>query len=136
MLAMNKVQPPAKTPKEFFRVRAKNRAIWHSANDLGFSTPVAMGYHLIRHSLVRIMILLSLLLNRRDRREIIILERESLLLSRSIGLVVLKATLELHATRVHILIEIKRMCPSRRALLVRDGLQSSHQDLSAIQLAI
>jgi hypothetical protein len=40
MLAMNKVQPPAKTPKEFFtkflRVRAEIRAIWHSDNDLGF----------------------------------------------------------------------------------------------------
>jgi hypothetical protein len=33
MLAMNKIQPPAKNPEEFFakflRVRAENRAIWH-----------------------------------------------------------------------------------------------------------
>jgi hypothetical protein len=40
MLAMNKDKPPATTPREFFtkflRVRSKHRAIWHSANDLGF----------------------------------------------------------------------------------------------------
>jgi hypothetical protein len=75
MLAMNKIQPPAKTSKDFFakflRVRAENRSIWHSANDFGFFKPVVMDHPLIRHSLVRIMILLSLLLNRRDRREMI-----------------------------------------------------------------
>jgi hypothetical protein len=47
MLAMNKVQPPAKIPKEFFakflRVRAENRAIWHSASDLGFFNPNSYG---------------------------------------------------------------------------------------------
>jgi hypothetical protein len=97
---------------------------------INYQPEIVMDYHLIRHSLVRIMILLSLLLNRRDRREMIILERKSLFLSRPVGLVVSKATLELNATRVHTLIEIRRMCPSRRALLVRDGLQSSHQDLT------
>jgi hypothetical protein len=43
MLAMNKDKPPATTPTEFFtkflRVRSKHRAIWHSANDLGFFNP-------------------------------------------------------------------------------------------------
>jgi hypothetical protein len=47
MLAINKIQPPAKTPKEcfakFLRVRAENRAIWHSANDLGFFKPNSYG---------------------------------------------------------------------------------------------
>jgi hypothetical protein len=47
MLAMNKIQPPAKTPKEFFakflRVRANNCAIWYSANDLGFFKPNSYG---------------------------------------------------------------------------------------------
>jgi hypothetical protein len=47
MLAMNKVQPPAKTPKEFFakflRVRAENRDIWYSANDSGFFKPNSYG---------------------------------------------------------------------------------------------
>jgi hypothetical protein len=37
MLAMNKVQPPAKTPKDFYakflRVRAEKRATWHYANE-------------------------------------------------------------------------------------------------------
>jgi hypothetical protein len=43
MLAMNRVQPPAKTLKDFYvkflRVRAENRAAWHVANDLGFIKP-------------------------------------------------------------------------------------------------
>jgi hypothetical protein len=43
MLAMNKIQPPAKTPKDFYakflRVRAENRATWHYANDLGYIKP-------------------------------------------------------------------------------------------------
>jgi hypothetical protein len=40
MLAMNRVQPPAKTPRDFYvkflTVRAENRTVWHVANDLGF----------------------------------------------------------------------------------------------------
>jgi hypothetical protein len=40
MLAMNRVQPPAKNPKDFWvkflTVRAENRTAWHVANDLGF----------------------------------------------------------------------------------------------------
>jgi hypothetical protein len=35
MLAINKIQP--------LRVRAENRAIWHSANDLGFFKPNSYG---------------------------------------------------------------------------------------------
>jgi hypothetical protein len=109
MLAMNKVQPLAKTPKDiyvkFLRVRAENRTAWHVANDLGFINPLIMD-----HLLIRIMIILILLLNRRDRREVMSLERRIILLSllilRSVGLVALKNTLDLSVTRVHILIEI------------------------------
>jgi hypothetical protein len=39
MLTMNRVQPPAKTPRDFnvkfLTVRADNRTAWHVASDLG-----------------------------------------------------------------------------------------------------
>jgi hypothetical protein len=97
MLAMNRVQPPAKTPKDFYvkflTVRAENCTAWHVANDVGFFQPSP----------------LILLLNRRDRREVMSLERRtiflSLLMLRSVGLVALKVTLDLSVPRVHILIE-------------------------------
>jgi hypothetical protein len=58
----------------------------------------------------------------------IVIKRRSFLPSRPVGLVVLKATLELTAIRRHTLIEIRRMCRSRRALLVSDGLHSTNLD--------
>jgi hypothetical protein len=43
MLAMNKIRPAAISPTELFQkfivVRSAHRAIWHSANDLGFIKP-------------------------------------------------------------------------------------------------
>jgi hypothetical protein len=139
MPAMNKVQPPAKTPKDFYakflRVRAENRATRHVANDLSLIKPST-------HSSfsTRIMIFLILLLNRRERREVMSLERRiillSLLMPRPVELVALKVTLDLSVTRVHILIEIRRMCPSCRALWARDEFLSSQQDLTAIQLEV
>jgi hypothetical protein len=140
MLALNKVQPPAKIPKEFFakflRVRAENRAIWHSANDLGFFDPNSYGLSSNQTlSLQNNYSSQSASQQKRQKRDDNFREKKPLL-SRPVGLVVLKAILELNATRVHIQIEIRRMCPSRRALLIRDGLQSSHQDLSAIQVAV
>jgi hypothetical protein len=49
MLDMNRVRPPAKTPRDFYvnflTVRAENRTAWHVANDLGFIKPSAHSAH-------------------------------------------------------------------------------------------
>jgi hypothetical protein len=121
MLAMNKIQPPAKTPKEFFAKFLRVRAIWHSANDLGFFKPNSYGLS-SNQTFSRQNNYSSQSASQQKRQKRGDDFRESLLISRSVGLVVLKATLELNGTRVHILIEIRRMCPFHRALWVRDGL--------------
>jgi hypothetical protein len=72
------------------------------------------------HTLIIIPTLLVLLLDRRDRREVMSGERGviplSLLMLSPVGLVASKVTLDLSVPRVHILIKIKRMCPSCRVL--------------------
>jgi hypothetical protein len=49
MLAMNKIQPPAKNPRDFYvkflTVRAENRGAWHVANDLRYFKPSAHSNH-------------------------------------------------------------------------------------------
>ena len=92
-------------------VRAEDRETYNKVRQLGYITT---------HTLMIIPTLLVLLLDRRNRREVMSGERRvillNLLMSRPVGLAALKVTLNLIVLRVHILIEIKRMCHSYRVL--------------------
>ena len=92
-------------------VRAEDRETYNKARQLGYITT---------HTIMIIPTLLILLLDRRNRREVISGERRvillNLIMSRPVGLAALKVTLNLIVLRVHILIEIKRTCHSYRVL--------------------
>jgi hypothetical protein len=116
MMAMNKIQPPAKTPKEYYvkflMVRAEDRETYNKARQLGYIEPI--------HTPIMTPTLLVTLLDRRNRREVRSGERRvillNLLLSRPVGLAALKVTLDLIVLRIHIRIETNRMCHSYRVL--------------------
>jgi Zn-finger nucleic acid-binding protein len=125
MLAMNKVQPPAKTPKDFYikflRVGAENRTVWHYANDLGFFKPSNHGSSSNQNNDYSD----SASKQKRQKRGDDFRERSNSSKPFNTEICWTCGTVELNVTRVYILTEIRRMCPSCRALWVRDGLLSS-----------
>jgi hypothetical protein len=112
------------TAKDVKQLASYSNLLWTEHINLQtiveISTILILGILNQMHTLIIIPTLLVPLLDRRNRREVMSGERRAILLnllmSRPVGLAALKVTLNLIVLRVHILIEIKRMCHSYRVL--------------------